>query len=308
MGSNANGSGSSGKRPRGYVRNYWPHPKTRTLLDQVQEILREYDAHLPLTLRQIFYRLVAAYDYPKTEQAYQTLGIHLINARRAGEIPFDALRDDSAASEGDKGGFDGPLAWWTRLRDYAAGYRRDRQEGQPVRVEMWCETVGMMPQIARVAEKFGVPTFGCGGFPSLTVVRGAVERAASRDVDTVLLHVGDHDPSGVSIFDYLTEDVAAFLVDDAPERKLIAERIAITAEQAKGLPSAPPKRSDSRSASWKGETWHAEALPPDRLAEIVNDAIQRHLNDTIWRRAMKREKKERERVEARLARVIEEES
>ena len=49
---------------------------------------------LPLTVRQIFYRLVGAHGYDKTEQAYARLGEHLNRARRAGLIEFDAIRDD----------------------------------------------------------------------------------------------------------------------------------------------------------------------------------------------------------------------
>jgi hypothetical protein len=45
-----------------------PEKATLALLDQVQGILAEYVDHLPLTIRQIFYRLVGAHDYKKTEQ------------------------------------------------------------------------------------------------------------------------------------------------------------------------------------------------------------------------------------------------
>jgi hypothetical protein len=36
-------------------------------------VLLEYVSCLPLTIRHIFYRLVGAHDYPKTEQAYTNL-------------------------------------------------------------------------------------------------------------------------------------------------------------------------------------------------------------------------------------------
>jgi len=48
-----------------------PQRKTLALLDQVQAVLDEYQDHLPLTNRQVFYRLVGAFDYPKTESAYE---------------------------------------------------------------------------------------------------------------------------------------------------------------------------------------------------------------------------------------------
>ncbi len=71
-----------------------PQRKTLGLLAVVQAVLAEYAAYLPLTIRQIFYRLVGAYDYDKTERAYARLGEHLNRARRAGMIRFEAIRDD----------------------------------------------------------------------------------------------------------------------------------------------------------------------------------------------------------------------
>jgi hypothetical protein len=57
----------------------------------IQAVLAEYVDHLPLTVRQIFYRLIGAYAYPKTDFfSGQVLGaVH--RARRAGIVPFDAI-------------------------------------------------------------------------------------------------------------------------------------------------------------------------------------------------------------------------
>ena len=57
----------------------------------------EYEDYLPLTVRQIFYRLVGAYGFEKTERAYERLGNHLVRARRAQIIRFDAIRDDGVS-------------------------------------------------------------------------------------------------------------------------------------------------------------------------------------------------------------------
>src|SRR5262245_31244272 len=85
------------QRVRTRVRGFapWsPEKATLALLDQVRGVLDEYAAHLPLTIRQIFYRLVGAHDYEKTERAYQRLAEHLNRARRARSIPMDVIRDD----------------------------------------------------------------------------------------------------------------------------------------------------------------------------------------------------------------------
>lgn len=86
-------------RARGYIENYNPQAKTRELLAQAQAVLDEYRQYWPLTCRQIFYRLVGAYSYDKTEAAYGRLCHHLANARRARWIPFAAIRDDRGADD-----------------------------------------------------------------------------------------------------------------------------------------------------------------------------------------------------------------
>ena len=82
-------------RPRGFIENYSPHEKTRQLIALVLAVLDEYADQLPLTLRQIFYRLVARHGFAKTEKDYKRLGEHLGNARRGGLVAFDAIRDDT---------------------------------------------------------------------------------------------------------------------------------------------------------------------------------------------------------------------
>jgi hypothetical protein len=65
------------KRPKGYAA-WRPQKKTSRLIMQVKEVLEEYRDYLPLTARQIFYRLVGTKDYPKTEAAYKKLCEHLV--------------------------------------------------------------------------------------------------------------------------------------------------------------------------------------------------------------------------------------
>jgi hypothetical protein len=65
-------SGSSG-RPRGFLPSWKPQARTEAVLKQVKQVLLEYVSYLPLTCRQVFYRLVGAHGYEKTEQAYERL-------------------------------------------------------------------------------------------------------------------------------------------------------------------------------------------------------------------------------------------
>jgi hypothetical protein len=284
------------RRPKGYDLDYSPHGKTRAILDQVGEIIEEYEDHLPLSVRQIFYRLVGHYQYPKTELAYAGLAEKLVRARRAKLIPFDAIRDDGIVTIKD--------TYYGSIEDFhdetgrrARNYRRDRQEGQPQYIEVWCEAAGMLGQLNRVARKTSIPVYSCGGFGSLTGNYEIARRALARDVPTVILHVGDYDPSGESIFESMTADAAAFVEVDRVIHTcaLIPVRVALTADQVEeyDLPTAPAKKSDTRSKNWTGGTCQLEALAPDDLAEIVEDAIAEWLDFDVYKKALQQEESDR---------------
>ncbi len=200
------------RRPRGYA-TWRPQAATRALLADVEDVLDRYHEHLPLTVRQVFYALVGAGRIDKTERAYGRLVEHLGRARRAGLIGFDAIRDggvDMAAVEC----FDGPDHFHEQTARRIRAYRRDRQAGQDRRVEVWCEAAGMIRQLGQVAGRYTVPVYSAGGFVSLSATRRIADRALGRDVPTVLLHVGDLDPSGESIFAAMAQDAAAFVDAD----------------------------------------------------------------------------------------------
>lgn len=275
-------------RPRGFI-EWNPQAKTRVLIEQVQGVLEEYRNHLPLTLRQVFYRLVGAHGYDKTEKAYDRLCEHMNLARRARLIPFSAIRDD---------GFRGArwLGWHSlegakrSLISTAEGYRIDRQRGQPVQLAVWCEAGGMAPQLERVCEPYSIPVYSSGGFDSVTAKHN-MARSFARIGWVRILHIGDHDPSGVHIFGSLDEDVRAFIDEFGGDAEFI--RLAVTPEHIAryGLPTAPPKETDRRN--FTGQTVQAEALPPDVLASILQDAIGLYLNMAVYRQAVEIEAEER---------------
>lgn len=255
-----------------------PRAKSLALLDQVNAVLDEYRDHLPLTIRQIFYRLVGAHGYDKTEQAYDRLGEMLNRARRAGFVPFDAIRDDGVDMRA-------PTAWndsehlVAAIRNTITNFRLDRQQGQPRRLLIAVEAAGMLPQIERIAAPYGIPVQSSGGFDSLTAKYGLAEFLGESPAAEVL-HIGDHDPSGVHVFSSLAEDVCAICDDSGFEVDARFTRLAVTPEQIAtlGLPTAPPKATDRRR--FDGEnTVQAEAIPPDVLAENVRQAIDDRLDE-----------------------------
>lgn len=278
-----NNQASLKKVPRscGYITSYNPQAKTRALLDQVQAVLDEYRDHWPLTCRQIFYRMVGAHGYDKSEAAYGRLCHHLANARRARVIPFHAIRDDGVTTY-RREHFDSRDDFLRHLRGMGQRYKRNKLAEQDVHIEVWCEAAGMLPQIDTVAEPYSVKAYSSGGFDSLTAKKDLADRICRIAKPTVILHLGDCDPSGEGIFDSVAQDVTAFVDADRPHGLVSVEfeRIALTRAQVAefDLPTAPAKASDTRSRSWDGGTCQLEALPPDKIAEIVDGSILRHID------------------------------
>lgn len=256
-----------------------PRAKTLVLLEQVNAVLREYVEHLPLTIRQIFYRLVGAYGYPKgtskDRRPYLRLGEMLNRARRAELVPWSAIRDD---------GFEikRPTAWdgvdevLAAVRATINGFRLDRQMGQRRRLLIAIEAQGMLPQIERIASPFGIPVVASGGFDSTSAKYGLSEFLSAMQAVEVL-HIGDHDKEGQDIFRSLAEDVRKFCADynwSVPE----FTRLAVTAEQIFSLGLADDPDSPGKV--------QAEAIPPDVLADIVRGAIDARMDETAWQQVL----------------------
>jgi hypothetical protein len=281
------------ERKRTRVRGFapWsPREETLYLINQVRDVLREYAPYLPLTLRQIFYRLVGAHGYEKTEQAYDRLGEHLNRARRAEMIPMSSIRDDG-------GTVIKPICYrdasdfLATVRRAAEGFRLDRSAGQKTRLVVSCEAVGMAPQLGRVTDPFGIHVISSGGFESTTERYNFAVQLVDQKRPTEVLDVGDHDPSGAHKYLAFKEDVEAFARQLGGE--VTFTRLAVTPDQivAYRLPTAPPKQTDNRA--FTGQTCQAEALAPSDLADIIRSAIEDRVDQDVLDRVLRREKRER---------------
>lgn len=261
-------------RPKGLAA-WRPQTETQKVMNQVTEILAQYREHWPLTIRQIFYRLVGIYGYEKTEKGYSRLCEYMARARRSELITWEAIRDDGTTRTGADGWQDQDH-FIRSIVAMAKTYQRDKSENQATRVMVLVEAAGMVPQIVKAVGSYGLPVISSSGFDSLTMKYELAKDIMEDGRPTVVLHIGDLDPSGVCIFDSVQADVEAFVGDSV---ELQFKRIVLTPDQVVlyDLPTAPPKVKDKRGEGMR-ETCQAEALPPDVLAQIVQNEVMNHYN------------------------------
>lgn len=287
-------------RARGFV-TWTPNEESQALLTAVNQVLEEYRDQLPLTARQIFYRLVGTIGYEKTERAYARLCERLSRARRANLISFAAIRDDGTSSRMASGWWDED-SFWPSVRSWASFFKYHESIGQPYHTELWVEASGMVPQAAAVAHRYGIDVYSAGGFNGLTDKYQTAERLVGVGKPVIVLHVGDYDPSGCAIIDSLAEDVLAFVDGLDPDHAAIRfERVAVTPEQVErfGLPTAPQKLNDRRGEHMD-DTVQAEALPPNTLATEIEAAILREYDLEAQQRLRERSAGARLRLLQRL--------
>ena len=290
------------KRKRGFV-DWARQAATLEILLQVQDILREYEAYLPLTIRQIFYRLVGKYEYAKTNNAYQNLSNYLNDARRARMIDMDNIRDDTSVIERPRG-WESGTAFLQAVRGNAAQLKLDRSAEQPCKLILYCEAGGMVPQLTRIAHPFGIAVHASGGCDSLTDKYALAKHIAALEQPVEILHIGDMDIEGVDLYRALMEDVEAFAWQDFDFDDVTFTRLAVTPQQihdyqlppATAIPKVYKEAAKQQRAELLGPTYQAEAIAPDDLANIVQSAIEERYDIDAYEDVLKREQREQKRL------------
>lgn len=268
-------------------------PATRELIDIANEIIEEYeDQGLNLTLRQLYYQFVARGYLANTERNYKRLGDIVSDARMAGLISWTAIEDRTR--------FVRELPSWDNpahiIRDAALGYRTDKWASQLRRVEVWIEKDALIGVIEGVCQELQVPCFSCRGYVSASELWRASRRVRKSDdagQETVILHLGDHDPSGVD----MTRDIQDRLVGFGVAAPVV--RIALTMEQIKALkpPPNPAKQTDARFADYAAkfgeDSWELDALDPVYLVRLVRRSVEALRDEALWNKAVRREERQR---------------
>ncbi len=171
-------------------------------------------------------------------------------------------------------------------------YRHDRWKGQPYRPEVWIEKDALLGVIAGVCDELDVPYFSCRGYTSQSEMWAGGQRMESwlsDDYAPVVLHLGDHDPSGID----MTRDIADRLAMFAGNVEV--KRLALNMDQVNqyNLPPNPAKTTDSRYISYidvyGDESWELDALEPSVLSDLIRDAILALRDDAIYEEVVEHE-------------------
>lgn len=156
----------------------------------------------------------------------------------------------------------------------------------------------MMPQLHNALKPYSVPVYSCSGFGSLTarheLTKWCHDTYVYHGKEPIVFHLGDYDSDGDSIFDSLVEVVMGFLRKDEPSVSRIAifKRVALMLNQVEkyGLPTAPPKKTSSRTKNWSGRTTcQLEALPPDVLLREVVRWAEMFIDQEVFEEARDKE-------------------
>lgn len=276
------------------------------IIERSNAICAEFAAQgINLTLRGLYYRLVARDLFPDSRRwsknaagkwvrddngtknadpNYKWLGDIINDARLAGLTDWTYLEDVTRSLRN--------LAHWASPQDImdavASQYRIDRWAEQDYHVEVWIEKDALLGVISGVCESNDVPYFSCRGYTSQTAMWEAAQRLMrirkASGQDLVIIHLGDHDPSGID----MTRDIESRL--NVFGCFPTVQRIALNMDQVEQYdpPPNPAKLTDSRVAGYLeefgDESWELDALDPADLTALIQAEIESWRDDVQWQR------------------------
>jgi len=252
-------------------------PRSLEYIDIANEIIDDYASQgiFELSLRQVYYRFVARNVITNDLSSYKALGKLISNARMAGLIDWDAIKD--------RGRILNTLPHWETtgeiVQSAAGQYRVDLWQDQ-----VWTEKDAAIAVIDDLCRRYDVPYLACRGDSSTTTQYEAVQRFRryrALGQQCIVLYSGDHDAAGVP----MSATYDRRLNEDFQIRAQV-ERVALNLDQVRqyGLPANQVKDSqyDRKAKAYierfGRESWEIEALDPVVLQDLIEQAILKHLD------------------------------
>lgn len=278
-------------------------PETLRFIQVMNDIIEEYQEEgYTLTVRQLYYQLVARDIIPNTLQEYKRAAGIINDGKMAGLIDWDAIEDRTRefVSRGH----------WTSGKEIlmasARGYHEDLWKGQDYRLFVIVEKEALAGVLERPCHDLDVPLLAARGYPSGTVLREFARDmlfpAFNQQQTPIILHLGDHDPSGIDMTRDLKERLSLFGEYNDPD-DVDLYRIALNMDQVEEEqpPENPAKSTDARFKSYLREfgasSWELDALSPQYLDNLVRTSIEQFIDQGT----MAQRRRDIEEVKARIA-------
>ena len=271
---------------------------TLTIIEHARQITEDYKRRgFTLTLRQLFYQFVARDLLPNKQAQYKRLGSIVDDARQAGLLDWETIEDRTRNVER-------PSVWTSPeaiIRAVAEQYQEDPWRGQKYRPEVWIEKDALVGVVEPVCERFKVPYFACRGYTSQSEAYAAGKRFQAyrrQGFTPIVLHLGDHDPSGLHMTVDNGNRLALFAGGHVEVR-----RLALNMDQIEQYdpPPNPAKETDSRFESYAAEhgesSWELDALDPDVIDQLIEDALRELIDQDAWDEAEEAEREHKEGLE-----------
>ncbi len=283
--------------------------ETQWLLDQVVETVEEYEEMgFVMTLRQVYYQLVRKALIPNDKHEYNRLKDVVRRGRLAGYIDWDSIEDRTRFLR-DVSSWENPEGVLSSAVD---SFKRDPWQDQKVMLEVWIEKDALIGNIEGKCEELRIPHFSCRGYTSLSEMWRAAQRIGRRMIrrkqPTLILHLGDHDPSGIDMTRDIGERLTMFMRKDLKFRSgheftQPVIRLALNMDQVEEHepPPNPAKLTDARARKYireyGEESWELDALGPATLNGLIQDYWDEVVDKKIWDKNMKKEAADRKKLE-----------
>ncbi len=184
------------------------------IIDHAEVICQEYAQQgLSLTLRQIYYQFVARGLIANQQSEYKRLGGILSDARMAGQLDWNYMVDRTRNIV-NWSTWDSPAKM---LEKAAEDYATDLWAAQKKRVLVFVEKDAAIGVIEPTCYANQVSYFSCRGYTSVSEIHAMADRVRyfiEEGEQVTILHIGDHDPSGLDMSRDIEERLRVFITHD----------------------------------------------------------------------------------------------
>jgi len=273
------------------------------LIQVCNDIIREYTAAgYILTLRQLYYQCVSRDIIPNKQSEYKRLGSIVNDGRLVGLIDWSAL-EDRTRNVRSISHWDSPEQIINAVADQ---YAIDKWEDQYVRPEVWIEKDALVGVIERICNELDIAYFSCRGYTSQSEMWGAAQRFiknAKAGQETHIIHLGDHDPSGIDMSRDIEDRIRMFMTHHGYGGSHFSfTRIALNQDQVDlyNPPPNPAKSTDSRFQGYMDihgdESWELDALEPRVLSDLVRAKVGELRDENLYAEKQKQEMNEKDQL------------